>query len=134
LRSLPAVTFKGVKYSAPSAELVLDEKIMNLSKAAGELSVLAFAENPSSVGYEFIHLISLTMSRVKPCRVKPWRPRQLLCSGSWNNARLVDIGVAAVFTSTAVMLLLTSLAFADKNDERGVHRQKIRSRSCGTTS
>jgi hypothetical protein len=48
---LSAVTFKGVTYSA-SVELVLDEKIMNLSKAAAALSALVFAENLSSDGYD----------------------------------------------------------------------------------
>jgi hypothetical protein len=50
---LSAVALRAVIYStSASAELVLDDKIMNLSKIAGELSVLAFAENPASDGYD----------------------------------------------------------------------------------
>jgi hypothetical protein len=50
---LSAVALSVVIHSSSvSAELVLDDKIMNLSKTAGELSVLAFAENPSSDGYD----------------------------------------------------------------------------------
>jgi hypothetical protein len=48
---LSAIAFRGITH-AVSAELVLDEKIMNLSKIAGELSVMAYAENPSSDAYD----------------------------------------------------------------------------------